>query len=262
MIFVILFIGNTCISDDTLVLSGTTQEYAITLTGNYTVLEVDFELMNISIFSYVYIALDTLDKGAGYSYGVIIIYDPDENTPILYLMAGSGNSWYRIMNLDIKEHVKFSILIDHINKTIHYTINGKSGSINKSMIVMPKGVSIILNSIGTDYPPPSINLKELTVLETNDTRIIDYFLEADFNKIYEISIVRLNKTRIEIIPTQPSTSSSPTTSPSSPTIQPPTQGYPYLSPTIIALIIVVSSTTIIIIILIINLSRRKRSPGP
>jgi len=262
LIFIVLFPGIMCISGNTLVLSGTTHEYAITITGNYTILEVDFELVNISIFNYVYIALDTLDKGAGYSYGVIIIYDPDENTPTLYLMAGSGNSWYRIMNVGIKDNIRFSILIDHNNKTIYYIINGRLGNINKSMIVMPEGVSIILNSIGREYPPPSINLKKLIVLETNDTHVVDYFLKTDFNRIYEISIIRLNKTKIEITPTQSSTISSPTTSPSSTTIQPPAQSPPYLSPTIVALIIVISSITTIIVILIITLSRRKRSPGP
>ena len=262
LIFVILFLGTMYISGDTLVLSGITQEYPIAITGNYTILEADFELVNISIFNYVYIALDTLDKGAGYSYGVIIIYDPDENTPTLYLMAGSGNSWYRIMNVGIKDNVRFSILIDHNDKAIYYIVNGKLGNINKSMIVMPEGVSIILDSIGREYPPPSINLKKLIVLETNDTHVIDYFLKVDFNKIYETSIIRLNKTKIGIMPTQSPTTSSPTTSPSPTTTQSPTQSPTYLSPTIVALIITISSITVIIAILIITLSQRKRSPGP
>lgn len=264
LILVLLFLETTFILNDTPVLSRTTQEYIINVTGNYTILDVNFELINISIFNYIYIALDTLDKGAGYSYGIIIIYDPDEKAPTIYLMAGSGNNWYRIMSLDTKDNVSFSILIDYNNRTIYYIVNNKTGSINRSMIIVPEGVSIILDSIGTEYPPPSIDLKKLIVLETNNTHVVDYFIKADLTKVYEISIVRLNKTKIETTPTP--TLTTPPTTPSPTTIQATSPNYyphyPYVSTTIITLIIAVSSMATIITILIAIILRRKRSPGP
>ncbi len=263
MIIVVLFLGITCKSIDAQILSGVNREYEITITGNYTILEVDFELVNITIFNYIYIALDTLDKSAGYSYGIIIIYDPDEEAPILYLMAGSGNSWYRIMNVDKGDRICFSILIDHINKTIYYVVNDKVGNVNKSMIIMPRGVSIILDSIGREFSPPSIYLKKLVVLDTNNSQAIDYFIENNFNKIYEISIIRLNKTKIEITPTQSPTTLSSTPLPNITTsTHSPPQVSPYMSPTTVLLIILMTIVAATTIILITSVYRRKRSPGP
>ncbi len=255
LIMLILMVSTTIVSTE--VVTETIKEYSLTITGNYTILEVDMEIVNMTVYNYIYIALDTLDQGAGHSYGVIILYDPDMDKPVLYLMAGSGNSWHSIMNVSIGVEINFSILIDHVNKTIYYNIGGKAGAINKSLIIKPKGASIILNTLGKEYPPPSIHLKKIVVLETNNSHAIDYFKSNELDMLENISIVRMNKTEISIKPAPTTTTSSPIGSTTIGYIQ--THQQP-LTPSTIVLIVSIIAVTITIIALL--LTHRKRSPGP
>ncbi len=248
------------------------KEYPLNLTCNYTYMHIVFTITSIQEFSYIYIALDAMDKDAGYSYGLIIIYDPTYPRPQVYVMSGSGNTWRLVGEISSNETVYFSLLIDHPHKTIYYTYMNKTAIKNITGYVKPTALTIILDSISNEIPIPTIDIKQLVVGETNDSKIIKYMEQNNITYIMNMINIIINETssggRTTTSPTttsQPSSTTSTTTTTETKPTSPTTSKT--IAPTHISfyeLILLILVAALVAIIIVISAIHRQimRSPGP
>lgn len=146
----------------------------IPVKGNLYILDLDMNITSIDDYSVVAIYFKPT---GGYGYGFIVMKDPDENNPRVYLIVGNQSSWYDAGLLNNTE-VKFRVAIDYNSSKIVFLFNNATKSFIQSFIPRVESLYLSLFSIKSrvaDYP--EVFIKYMRVYVLNNT--ID---QIDINK--------------------------------------------------------------------------------
>lgn len=182
------------------------ETYDINASGNSYFLLVSINVREIR--DYGVFAVYMTPQGV-YAYGLLILKDPDEEKPHLYLMLGTQDKWYDlgylensniyfVLGVDFSEN-KSAVILGHTLKWYNLT----KGAIKPSKIMVS-----YTNITGRKSPIPDIIIKRLEVYVTNKTvgQLIDVFTNetSPINSPYLVLAVNAN-------PIMPPTTTTATT---------------------------------------------------
>lgn len=162
--------------------------YEADLNNEYLLLMANIRIAEFHDYSYFYIALDSLDRGI-YSYGFIVLKDPDESYPTIYLIHSSIN-WTNI-GLVTSNELELQLLIDRVENKVYYTALGVEGEVSLESIGRVFGISIISDSISKEIPKPKVFLEKVEVAGCNNTEVKDLFKRSEYSKISNICEVKV-----------------------------------------------------------------------
>ncbi len=132
------------------IVSRPTTHYTLNTTGYRYILL--YMRLNVSLMHpYQYILVHLATRGI-YAYGYALVYDPDTG-PMLYIMAGSQNSWYNASAVMFNESITLWMLLDTANGTIYAYVNGTLRVLNKTIPVNITGLDIEAGTIEEQETP-------------------------------------------------------------------------------------------------------------
>ncbi|MEM0380299.1 MAG: hypothetical protein QW607_10200 [Desulfurococcaceae archaeon] len=218
------------------------EELFIPVKGNLYVLDMNITVRSMNdygVFGFY------LKPTGGYSYGFIVMKDPDEDKARVYLMAGNQSQWFEIGYLN-ESTITFRLFIDYNTSKAIYIFNNISRVFELDFL--PRIEYFYLTSFNIqgrafDYPELFINYFNIFVLNKSIEEINVNAIDIE----KELGVKPVTGARLVSIPSQ--------------TLQTETMENVYTFPLyslIIVLIIIVSAAIIISTIFII----KRKSPGP
>ncbi len=162
--------------------------YEADLNDKYLVLVANVRIHEFHDYSYFYIALDSLDRGI-YSYGFIILKDPDKSHPTIYLIHSPSN-WTDI-GLVTSSELELMLLIDKIENKAYYIALNAEGEVSLGEVGRVFGISIISDSVSKEIPKPKVSLEKVEVIGCNDTEVKDLFKRGEYFKISSVCGVKV-----------------------------------------------------------------------
>lgn len=162
--------------------------YEADLNNEYLLLIASIRVAEFHNYSYFYIALDSLDRGI-YSYGFIVLKDPEKSHPTIYLIHSPSN-WIDIGFVTSNE-LELRLLIDRVENKVYYVALDTKGEINIEGVGRVFGISVISDSISKDIPKPKVFLERVEVAGCNNTGVKDLFKRGEYLKISDVCEVKI-----------------------------------------------------------------------
>jgi len=162
--------------------------YEADLNNDYLLLIASIRITEFHDYSYFYIALDSLDRGI-YNYGFIVLKDPDESHPTIYLIHSPSN-WTNV-GLVVGSEVELLLLVDRVENKIYYVVLNAKGEVSVEGIGRVFGISIISDSVSRDIPKPKVFLEKAEVAGCNNTEVKDLFKRGEYLKISDVCEVKI-----------------------------------------------------------------------
>ncbi len=162
--------------------------YEADLNDEYLLLVASVRIYEFHDYSYFYIALDSLDRGI-YSYGFIILKDPDKSYPTIYLIHSPSN-WSDI-GLATSSNLELKLLIDRVENKLYYAALDAEGEVGLEGVGRVFGVSVISDSVSKEIPKPKVLLEKVEVAGCNNTDVKDLFKRGEYFKISNVCEVKV-----------------------------------------------------------------------
>lgn len=173
----------------------------IPVKGNLYILDVDMNIRFINDYGVVTIYFK---PAGGYGYGFIVMKDPDEDSPHIYLMVGSQSNWCDLGSQN-SSSIKFRLFIDYNLSKIVYLFNNYTRVYDLDFVPRIEYMYLSLFNLisrSSDYPRIYINYMRIYVLNNTldniDTSIENIETVIDTNPFIYVKKVSIPKLETEV----------------------------------------------------------------